>query len=447
VAEASRKAFQRATSPSRSAFLAKRRSGLRRWRQCHSALCYGGSVQGHHLDGGFALNACTLPVPAFISYSHRDETFKDRLETQLALMRRQGVVSDWHDRRITAGREWEGEIDEHLACASLILLLISPDFLASDYCYDVEMQKAMDLHEAGEARVIPIMIRPCPSGWKKTPFARLQALPRDARPISEWENEDRAWVDVVDGIEATLADMCQMTDVEENPYENFGRSRPSDSVPTHDVDLRPILDRARAGIPKTSSFGPTLLWFCMAGRPSPAVRPAEFDAQRLEQRLAQLLLFDVGLFQPGGGYDLRREGSQLQMVQEKYRVVVDEEATVCIAQPAEAGPSGLTCIIEEDLRGKLSEAVQVAQGVLSLVDPERKVECLAVAAGLTDCSLLCWRTEAEHAASPNSMTMDHSDGKPILVELPRPVEPSHLTRDRGDIVEDLLVLLRREVKG
>ena len=96
-------------------------------------------------------------VELFYSYPHRDEELRNELDKHLSILKRQGVIDGWHDRRILAGKEWEGEIDEHLNTAHVVLLLISSDFIASDYCYDVEMKRAMERHEAGEALVIPIL--------------------------------------------------------------------------------------------------------------------------------------------------------------------------------------------------------------------------------------------------------------------------------------------------
>jgi hypothetical protein len=98
------------------------------------------------------------PVEIFISYSHKDDRLRERLEAHLSLLRRQGIISAWHDRRITAGREWAGAIDEHLNSAAVILLLASADFLASDYCYEKEMTRALERHSAGEAWVIPVIL-------------------------------------------------------------------------------------------------------------------------------------------------------------------------------------------------------------------------------------------------------------------------------------------------
>src|SRR5690242_9935490 len=100
------------------------------------------------------------PPEVFYSYAHKDEALREELETHLSMLRRQGHISGWYDRNIDAGIEWAQEIDEHLNTAQIILLLISADFLASDYCYSVEMQCALQRHEAREARVIPIILRP-----------------------------------------------------------------------------------------------------------------------------------------------------------------------------------------------------------------------------------------------------------------------------------------------
>src|SRR5215472_14919692 len=97
---------------------------------------------------------------SFIRMPNRDEKLRNELLEHLSTLRRQGYISEWHDRRIVAGRDWAQEIDAHLRSASLILLLISPSFIASDYCYGIEMEVALERHQAGQARVIPIILRP-----------------------------------------------------------------------------------------------------------------------------------------------------------------------------------------------------------------------------------------------------------------------------------------------
>lgn len=145
------------------------------------------------------------PIELFYSYAHEDEELRDELEKALTILHRQGIITNWHDRRIGAGTEWEGQIDKHLESADIILLLISADFLSSDYCWGVEMKRAMARHDAGEARVIPVMLRAVL--WRGAPFARLEALPTDAKPITSWENVDEAFTDVANGIAAVAEEL------------------------------------------------------------------------------------------------------------------------------------------------------------------------------------------------------------------------------------------------
>lgn len=137
-------------------------------------------------------------VEVFYSYSHKDEELRDQLENHLATLKREGVIKGWHDRAIDAGGKWREEIDDHLDTAHIILLLISADFIASDYCYSIEMGRAMQRHEAGEARVIPIILRPC--DWESPPLDELQALPKNALAVISWPNRDEAFRDIAKGI-------------------------------------------------------------------------------------------------------------------------------------------------------------------------------------------------------------------------------------------------------
>ena len=134
----------------------------------------------------------------FYSYSHKDEALRKKLETHLSLLKDQRVIRDWHDRRIAAGTEWDGAISQNLENAEIILLLVSADFLASRYCHDVEIKRAMERHEAGSARVIPVILRPV--DWHTAPFGKLQALPSNGKPVTTWKNRDEAFTDIARGI-------------------------------------------------------------------------------------------------------------------------------------------------------------------------------------------------------------------------------------------------------
>ncbi len=138
------------------------------------------------------------PVRIFYSFSHRDEADLDTLKAHLAEVRRQGLIEDWYDRRIAPGEDWSSAIADALDGADLVLLLVTKDFLASEYCNGIELRRALELVQAGTARIIPVYVRP--AYWKGAPFARFQGVPKDARPVNEAKDPDAAWVEVVEGI-------------------------------------------------------------------------------------------------------------------------------------------------------------------------------------------------------------------------------------------------------
>jgi TIR domain/WD domain, G-beta repeat len=150
-----------------------------------------------------------MPVKIFCCYARKDQSLLLKLITHLTSLEHEGLITLWADVNINAGMEWEKEIDRHLYTARIILLLISPDFMASEYCYSHEMQGAMERHERGEAHVIPIILRPV--SWQKAPFGKLQALPTNASPITsgKWHHQDDAFFNVAEGVrkevEAILA--------------------------------------------------------------------------------------------------------------------------------------------------------------------------------------------------------------------------------------------------
>jgi hypothetical protein len=153
-------------------------------------------------------------VEIFFSYAHEDESLRDELAKHLKLLERQGIIKSWHDRNITAGEEWKNAINANLESSEIILLLISADFLASDYCYDIEMKTALERHDRNEARVIPIILRSV--DWHRSPFGKLAALPTDGKPITSWPNQDEAFTDVVKGLRKVI-DLIQDTQTEPPP--------------------------------------------------------------------------------------------------------------------------------------------------------------------------------------------------------------------------------------
>ncbi len=139
-----------------------------------------------------------MAVTILLCYAHQDERMVTHLKSHLSALERNGLIAIWDYGHISPGTEWEQEIATHLDEAQMILLLISSSFLASNYCYRIEMQRAIGRHERKEACVIPIILRPV--RWNEPPLDKLQALPDRARPISRWIDRDEGCKNVADGI-------------------------------------------------------------------------------------------------------------------------------------------------------------------------------------------------------------------------------------------------------
>jgi hypothetical protein len=154
----------------------------------------------------------------FCGYAHEDKALFQQLKTALAVLIRQEAVSVWHYGDLLPGDQWEYEIERELNTADIILLLISPAFIASDYCWSKEMQWAITRHTTGEAHVIPILLRPTP-GWETTPLGALQALPERAQPITTWKNRDQAFATIAKGISTVIQ---QAQQEEKYPIQEYG---------------------------------------------------------------------------------------------------------------------------------------------------------------------------------------------------------------------------------
>src|ERR1019366_5817624 len=180
-------------------------------------------------------NDQTQPVEIFYSYAHEDEKLRKELDKHLFNMKRQGLITDWYDREVNAGLERKHEIDLHLNRAQLILLLISPDFMASDYCYGVELERAMERHKAGEARVIPIILKPV--DWQDASFHELQVLPKNAKAVTSQRNRSEAFFEIAKSIQETLKALKPVAS--NNPLPSAAQQQAT--LPLPDIDLlRPI---------------------------------------------------------------------------------------------------------------------------------------------------------------------------------------------------------------
>ena len=177
-------------------------------------------------------------VTLFYSYSHRDEELRDKLDEHLASLKRRGAIAAWHDRKITAGAEWKTSIDHHVDAADIILLLVSSSFIASDYCWEQEMTRALQRHDRKEARVIPVILRPCV--WRDAPFARLQVVPTGAVPVTQWPSPDEAFVDVALAIQRAVDELHHHRAGPDEPPASQSCSAPA-AVPTPPGVVAPTL--------------------------------------------------------------------------------------------------------------------------------------------------------------------------------------------------------------
>jgi formylglycine-generating enzyme required for sulfatase activity len=221
-------------------------------------------------------------IEIFFSYARKDELLRDELARHLKPLQQEGIIKAWHDREIPPGTEWQNEIDRHLESAQIILLLISSDFLASDYCYGRELKRALERHESKEACVIPVILRSC--DWQNTGFGKLQVLPTDGKAIKGWSDIDEAFTDVVRGLRRSIT---QLTPV---PVETSTSTPPNPQVITTPVqpDSEPL------------------------ERNKPSLKPFPFETVRLNERgqIIERPLITVNRFMEDLG-----EGVQLAMIE------------------------------------------------------------------------------------------------------------------------------------
>lgn len=192
-------------------------------------------------------------MKVFFSCAHEDEKFRDALVRHLTLLQRQGIITTWHDRKITAGQERQKVIDSHLESADIILLLISADFMASDYCYDIELARALARHERQEALVIPVILRSV-SGWQDTPFGKLAALPTNGQPITLWPNQDAAFTDVATGLSKAIQKLRSLKFTTPAPPHN---PLPSPEPQSPSITPAPPQDPSSLSDPQTSTADPS----------------------------------------------------------------------------------------------------------------------------------------------------------------------------------------------
>jgi hypothetical protein len=161
-----------------------------------------------------------MKIKVFLSYSHSDEDLLKELYKHFSMLRHNELIEDWYDRKIVPGSDWKKDIDYHIKKADIILLLISADFLASEYCYGIEMKQALERRDKGKADVIAIILRSV--DWGGTPFTNLQALPKDGLPVTSWNNKDEAFTDVSIGIKVAVENRIKLKEKQAGEDKNLG---------------------------------------------------------------------------------------------------------------------------------------------------------------------------------------------------------------------------------
>jgi hypothetical protein len=154
-------------------------------------------------------------VKIFCSYAHKDEPLREALDPHFALLRRQGVATFWSDREIYAGTDWASQIDHNLRNANVILLLLSANFINSNYCFDVELRHAVERRLRDEAVLIPVVLQPCnwegvsvPCEGGEFKLGQVQALPYDARAVTKWGNRHEAFDNIAKGVAAVVEQLA-----------------------------------------------------------------------------------------------------------------------------------------------------------------------------------------------------------------------------------------------
>lgn len=185
------------------------------------------------------------PIRVFISYSHKDDKLCSLFRDHLLSLVREGLIEEWHDRKIMAGEEWDSLIKDNLLSANVILFLVTSSFLSSGYISSNEMKLALTQYEKGAARVIPIILKPV--SWQSTVLGSLQALPVDGRPVTTWKNRDQAFFNIVEGVRSVVAEMLKSCcSIDKCTNFNLPMSRISNSNPPSEQGPIGISGQSRA---------------------------------------------------------------------------------------------------------------------------------------------------------------------------------------------------------
>ena len=301
----------------------------------------------------FASFTPTNPPEVFISYAHEDEELFKEFELHLKGLEAQGIIRAWHGRKMFPGDDWEKQINEHLNTAQIFLLLVSKHFLASDYCYGVEFKRAMERHETGAVCVIPVILSPC--SWKATPLARFQVLPKGEKPVVRWDDNEEAFVSVIESIaevaKRIIEDGSKKVGRLVNAYDSEAQSRPP--LNTNPRSLTNVKERLSSTVHSSRSLKP-LLWILILLTALTSLSivsgflfswpiPLEAYVHLLRppsQRL-QIIIDKVPPYDPVGGPNSKGEiaGRVLGAETGNYVVVIYSRTSTWYVQPTTAEPT------------------------------------------------------------------------------------------------------------
>ncbi len=222
----------------------------------------------------------------FMSYSHADEAMRDRLETHLALLKREGIIQTWHDRRIVPGARLDGSIMAEAETADIFLFLLSADFMASTYCYEIEMARALEREVAGEAAILPVVLHSCE--WLRSPLGKFAGVPKDGKPIAKHSYPEDAYVEVAAAVRRIAGQTARKDTMTAGPMATAGRpnSPTRRVVPTDVITTSPPPRSSNLAIRKE---------FSDADRHAFLEEGFEFIAKFFEESLAELTRRNPGV--------------------------------------------------------------------------------------------------------------------------------------------------------
>jgi WD40 repeat protein/Flp pilus assembly protein TadD len=270
----------------------------------------------------------SVPLQILCCYAREDQQMLEHLKKHLMPLQRLGMIQIWSDTNLNAGQEWEKELHQHLDSADIILLLISPDFISSEYCYSTEMVRAIERHDQGSAHVIPILLRS--TFWRNSPFAKLQMLPTNAKPVKGWSDHDDAFHDITIHVNQIVTQLqTQRTLDEAQTHEGAEYYKEALTCYEQVLSLDPQNGSALFGRARTlyhlGEIDASIEAFTLAEQTAPAARntfSSLLQAEALQQRelyAESLTIYDQALhLDPSEAASIHAERAKILIKQKAY---------------------------------------------------------------------------------------------------------------------------------